>query len=128
MCELIDKLRTAGEQARGTDLGALLQWAALHIESQNEALKDEREEAAPWLARIQDLEARIWQAREAMHAAVVALRVPDATEYARDFAGHINLMAGHGDPDYLMSNGMPVRHIDLREKPPRKKAAPKPKD
>jgi hypothetical protein len=30
-------------------------------------------------------------------------------------------MGAHGDPDYRMPNGMSVRHIDLRERKPRKK-------
>ena len=34
MSELTEALRTHGQQHRGTDLGGLLQWAALHIESQ----------------------------------------------------------------------------------------------
>ena len=42
-------------------------------------------------------------------------------ELARDMAPHINLMAGHGDPDYLKSNGMSIRHVDLRTKKPSKK-------
>lgn len=32
MSELTDKLRSAGELHKGTDLGGLLQWAALHID------------------------------------------------------------------------------------------------
>ena len=38
MSELTDKLRAAGEANKGTDLGSLLQWAALHIDEQAEAL------------------------------------------------------------------------------------------
>jgi hypothetical protein len=30
-------------------------------------------------------------------------------------------MGAHGDPDYLKSNGMSVRHVDLRQSKPRKK-------
>ena len=46
MSELTEALRTHGQQHRGTDLGGLLQWAALHIESQEEALAELREEHA----------------------------------------------------------------------------------
>jgi hypothetical protein len=35
----------------------------------------------------------------------------------------LNLMAAHGDPDYLLANGKSVRHIDLRSSKPRKKKA-----
>ena len=37
-----------------------------------------------------------------------------------------NIMAAHGDPDYLKPNGMSVRHIDLRSSRPRKKKEPTP--
>ena len=42
MSELTDSLRTHGLQHKGTHLGGLLQWAALHIESQDQALADLR--------------------------------------------------------------------------------------
>lgn len=38
----------------------------------------------------------------------------------------MSAMAAHGDPDYLKSNGMSVRHIDLRSSKPRKKKEPTP--
>jgi hypothetical protein len=41
MSELIDRLRAAQEAHRGTDLGGLLQWAATHIESQQEAAEQQ---------------------------------------------------------------------------------------
>lgn len=44
-------------------------------------------------------------------------------DVSRDMSGHINLMAGHGDPDYLTKSGNSIRHVDLREKPPRKARA-----
>ena len=39
MSELTDSLRAHGQRHMGTDLGGLLQWAALHIDAQDEALK-----------------------------------------------------------------------------------------
>lgn len=86
MKNIIKQLKAAGEQHKGSDLGGLLQWAAL------QAAK---------------------AAAEAALAAINAgLFVP--VELSRDYTGHINLMAGHGDPDYLMKNGRSVRHVDLR--------------
>lgn len=38
MSELTEALRTHGQRHLGTDLGGLLQWAALHIDAQDEAL------------------------------------------------------------------------------------------
>jgi hypothetical protein len=46
MSELVERLQAAGKQHQGTDLGGLLQWAALHIESQDEAIAEVREEHA----------------------------------------------------------------------------------
>ena len=46
-----------------------------------------------------------------------------STLLSRDYTGHINIMAGHGDPDYMLKNGRSVRHVDLREKAPRKNKA-----
>ena len=43
MSDLTEALRTHGQQHRGTDLGGLLQWAALHIESQDEIIAMARE-------------------------------------------------------------------------------------
>lgn len=55
--------------------------------------------------------------------------LPDAdptgkpTELGRDLVPHINLMAAHGDPDYLKSNGMSIRHVDCRAEKTRRKSA-----
>ena len=40
--DLITALQTHGQQHKGTDLGGLLQWAILHIQSQNEAIEELR--------------------------------------------------------------------------------------
>ena len=62
------------------------------------------------------LEAALGAAKEAIEAALAAVNRPmcQPVELARDMAGHINLMAAHGDPDYLLKNGKIVRHIDFR--------------
>lgn len=116
MKNIIKQLKAAGEQHKGSDLGGLLQWAALHIDSQNEALSELREGFASEEAERLRLEAALQAAKEAAEAALAAINaglfVP--VELSRDYTGHINLMAGHGDPDYLMKNGRSVRHVDLR--------------
>ena len=123
MSALTEAIRKHGEAAKGTDLGGVLQWAALHIEAQDEALAELRAEHAAEEAERLRLESALHEAGHAIEAALAAIRQPlcPPVELARDMAGHINLMAAHGDPDYLRKNGMSVRHVDLREKPPRKK-------
>lgn len=129
MSKLTEKLLAAGEQHRGTDLGGLLQWAALHIDSQDEALEELHEQYADERAERQRLERSAHDAKEAIEAALAAVAAtlrPDI-EIGRDFAPHINLMAGHGDPDYLTKNGMSIRHVDCRsEKTRARKKVPKP--
>lgn len=126
MSDLTDALRTHGQKHRGTDLGGLLQWAALHIESQDEALAELREEHAREERERMGLEGALGVAKEAIETALAAVNTPlcPPIELGRDYVPHINLMAGHGDPDYLKPNGMSVRHIDLRSSKPRKKKQP----
>ena len=102
---------------------ALLRWAILHIESQDEALAEARQEWANEEAERLRLENAAHQAQQLMEQALQAIRYGQRAdiEISRDMAGHINLMAWHGDPDYLKKSGESIRHIDLREKPPRKK-------
>jgi hypothetical protein len=52
MSDLTKALIKSAESHKGTDLGGLLQWAALHIESQDEALAALREENADAINRI----------------------------------------------------------------------------
>lgn len=44
--ELIENLTQAGQLHKGTDLGGLLQWAVLHIQNLDEALKKDVEASA----------------------------------------------------------------------------------
>ena len=120
---LIGRLNAAGAQAKGTDLGGLLQWAALHLDTQDKVLMELREELAAEAQERARLEQALHDAKTSVEGAlsVLALAWCPPIELARDMAGHINLMAGHGDPDYLKSNGMSVRHVDLRTPAPRKK-------
>ena len=128
MSDLTEALRTHGQQHRGTDLGGLLQWAALHIESQDEALADLRDELKREEGERLRLESALLEAGNTVEAALAAIRKPlcPPIELGRDYVSHINIMAAHGDPDYLKPNGMSVRHIDLRSSRPRKKKEPKP--
>jgi hypothetical protein len=121
MSELATRLRTAGEQHKGTDLGGLLQWAALHIEGQDEALDDAHQEYQNEERERLRLESALHTAKLAVESALASLNAPlcPPIEFARDLAPHINLMAGHGDPDYLKSNGMSIRHVDCRTTQPR---------
>jgi len=115
MSKLTDSLLAAGEQHRGTDLGGLLQWAALHIGGQDEALADVREEHAREEAERLRLENALRDAKASIESALEAVSVLcPPIELGRDFVPHINLMAGHGDPDYLKTNGNGVRHVDCR--------------
>ena len=43
--DLITSLQTHGEAHKGADLGGVLQWAILHIQSQAEAIEELRETA-----------------------------------------------------------------------------------
>lgn len=128
MSELTDSLRAHGQRHLGTDLGGLLQWAALHIEAQDEALAELRAEHAAEEAERLRLESALHEAGQAIEAALAAVSKPlcQPIELGRDYVSHINIMAAHGDPDYLKSNGMSVRHIDLRSSKPRKKKEPTP--
>jgi hypothetical protein len=124
MSELTDKLSQFGEQHKGTDLGGLLQWAALHIDSQDEALADLRTELAEEEAERMRLERNAKEAKTMIEAACVVLQYTPPVDFTRDLAGHINLMCGHGDPDYTKKNGQSIRHVDTRETAKPRKAKP----
>ena len=128
MSTLTEAIRKHGEAAKGTDLGGVLQWAALHIEAQDEALAELRAEHAAEEAERLRLESALHEAGQAIEAALAAIRQPlcPPIELGRDYVSHINIMAAHGNPDYLNPNGMSVRHIDLRSSRPRKKKEPTP--
>lgn len=127
MSELTDRLTKASAQHKGTDLGGLLQWAVLHIADQDEALAEVREEHTNEERERLKLERATYDAKVAIEAAlaIVSAQLCNPIELGRDMAPHINLMAAHGDPDYLMRNGMSMRHVDCREeKPTRRKPRP----
>jgi hypothetical protein len=123
MSELTDKLAEAGEQHKGTDLGGLLQWAVLHITSQDERIAELEEDEA---AREKEAE----ELREALCTVKALLETVggycrdkafrfDTEQFGKDMVRHINSMGAHGDPDYLKGE-LSCRHVDLRSKPQRK--------
>jgi hypothetical protein len=116
MSELTEKLKAEGDRHKGTEFGGLLQWAALHIADQDEALAELRDEHASEERARLHLERALHEAKHAVEAALAAITAPlcPPIEFGRDLVPHINLMAGHGDPDYLKTNGNSVRHIDCR--------------
>jgi hypothetical protein len=124
MSELTDRLTKTGEQHKGTDLGGLLQWAVLHIADQDEALAEVREDYANVELERLRLESAAYDTKTAIEAALAIVSAPlfKPSEFMRDLAPHINLMAAHGDQNYLKKNGMSIRHIDCRETKTRRKS------
>jgi len=43
----------------------------------------------------------------------------DNDTFSRDMAGHMNIMAAHGDPDY-QKGALSCRHVDMRSAAPKK--------
>ena len=121
--ELTDKLRAAGEAHRGTELGGLLQWAVLHIDELTETLAESQAAHTEEEAERIRLERAMHDAKTDIEAALAKVSYPlcPPIEFARDLVPHINLMAGHGDPDYLKANGMSIRHVDTRTAKPKAK-------
>lgn len=122
MSELTDRLQSAGLEHRGTDLGGLLQWAALHIASQDEALAEARSELDAERYISGNMSRALANAADAADQSAKSLRdaIPaDISELlGRDLVPQINLMGAMGDPDYLRANGMTIRHVDTRTKKP----------
>jgi len=121
MIEIVARLRAAGQQHKGTDLGILLQGAALHIEMQNEALIDTQAELTEEETERIRLEGVLHKAQQEIETVFKTVRYGyrEPVDISRDMSGHINLMAGHGDPDYLNKSGNSIRHIDCRTTKPR---------
>ena len=109
MSELADKLTAAGQQHHGTEFGGLLQWAALHIADQDEALAELRIELETEQAERLRLERAIHTARQAISEVDAGLRgdLPINIALAKDHAPHINVMAHHGVMPYAKTPGKP---------------------
>ena len=103
----------------------LLRRARLRIQAQEEALYRIQQELGIEESDRMRLKNAAYKAQLLMEQALQAIRdgQKSVMEIGLDMAGHINLMAGHGDPDDLNKSGQSIRHVDMREKPPRKKKA-----
>ena len=121
MSELLQKLRDEAALRDRTEISKLLLWAALHIESQGEALAEARHEWEQESRERIKLENALHSGKQQVEQALQTLQAAwcPPVELGRDLAPHINLMAGHGDPDYLKSNGNSIRHTDTRTTKPR---------
>ena len=121
--DLITTLQTHGEVHKGTDLGGVLQWAILHIQSQAEAIEELRADFEEEHNERLSFEKAAHDARAAIDAALAAITeaMPaQPLDFATDHTSHINLMGGMGDPDY-MKGKLSCRHIDTRDTKPRAK-------
>lgn len=121
--DLITALQAHGQQHKGTDLGGLLQWAALHIQSQAEEIEElldefeeEHEERLRFERAAHDAKAAI----DAALSQITETMPAPPLDFAADHTSHINLMGGMGDPDY-MKGKLSCRHIDTRDTKPRSK-------
>ena len=129
---LIEQLQAQAKAHKGTDFGGLLGWAAVHIESLQEALAEREEE----LQSVMAAGKRMHDGLKAASAAVDALGgvlyaaypIDPFATVPRDYSAHANVMAaGHQDPDYMPTNGAlkPMMHVDARTKKTEKATAPK---
>ena len=120
--DLITALQTHGQQHKGTDLGGLLQWAVLHIQSQDEAIEELRADFEEEHNERLRFEKAAHDAKAAIDAALAQITetMPaPPLDFATDHNSHINLMGGLGDPDY-MKGKLSCRHIDTRDTKTRK--------
>jgi hypothetical protein len=102
MSELVNKLATAADAHKGADLGGLLQWAMLHIQEQDEALAEAREELDTEQSERIRLERVLHSAKAGIEgvASGILMGLPTNIQLARDHAPHINIMAHHGIAPY----------------------------
>ena len=105
MESLKTKLEQFGLANKGTDLGAVLQWAMLHIQSQDEALETANQECDTARTERDHLLKTLEKAREAHRLMDEALRtdflIQTYQTCAADRTSHINLMTAIGDPAYV---------------------------
>ena len=114
------ELHPEGSRAR-----KLLTWAAIELKDRGEQIEELIETDIARTAECEQLRRALVQGADQLESVVRFMRdaafTMDSTAFARDFSGWINLMGCSGDSDYLTANKQnPCRHIDLREKPPRK--------
>lgn len=111
MSELTAKLELMSLNYDGSQIGELLKWAKLHIESQDDALSEVRTELEEEQNERIKMEQAIHDARIKLAEVSIMLNYsrPVNIELARDHAPHINRMAAAG--------------VDPYAKKPRKKKA-----
>lgn len=102
--KLIAELEKFGLANRGTDLGGLLQWAMLHIQSMNDAL-DEANKECEAARSERDAVLKTLEAAKSAHSSMNdALRcdllVNPYKTCAADFTSHVNIMMAHGVEPY----------------------------
>ena len=105
-------------------LGAKARHLEVLAKDQREHIKDIEAKLDRALSEADQLRAAltqaaqtVWEVGQSMRAAIPA----DCSELlGRDMCGYINLMAAHGDSDYLKANGQSIRHTDTRSAKPRK--------
>jgi len=107
MSTLINQLTETAKQHKGTDLGGLLQWAALHIAEQDEALEQTREELATEENERIRLERVIFDARQQLAHLADNMHQTTGVQLAKDHAPHINIMAHHKIEPYATKSGKP---------------------
>lgn len=88
MSVLTDKLRALAEAQKGTDLGGLLQWAAMHIESLEETLDDARQFWAEEEAERIRLERTLHEAKLQIEGVIELLSksICPPIDFAKDMA------------------------------------------
>ena len=108
MSTLVAQLQAAGGAKKGTNLGALLQWAATHVQSQDEALAELREslqllqkDYETALKGLQTARTHADELRGALNCVVTTITL------GRDYAPHINVMAHHGVMPYAKNAKKP---------------------
>ena len=104
IAKCLQDLETHGLANRGTELGALLQWAKLHIEELTGALAEREIEADTALAQNRHMHSELIGLMELLaqvqtQARKVAPVEPFAT-LSRDMTSHINVMMAHGVAPY----------------------------
>jgi hypothetical protein len=114
------ELHPEGSRAR-----KLLIWAAIELKDRGEQIEELIETDNARTVECEQLRRALVQGADQMESVVRFMRdaafTMDSSAFSRDFAGWINLMGCSGDADYLTANKLnPCRHVDLREKPPRK--------
>ena len=102
MSELTAKLELMAINYDGSQLGELLKWSKLHIESQDEALAELRAELEAESNERIKMENAIHAARGMLGdlSAMLDYSRPVNIELARDHAPHINRMAAAGVEPY----------------------------